>query len=125
MVGFLNYGYSGSDFVLTKEQLGVYLPVEHIDNPTGYSTDARKYDPRLRGPVTPQEVAIDFKLGMKNYIATRGGGWDTSADYIKRTMLLAVQEGRTAFQEGDEAAKRLAYRDLGAAVSSLADGLPP
>ena len=44
---------------------------EHIDNPKGYGEgeDARKYDPRLRGPVDPRELEIDPRTGMKNYIA--------------------------------------------------------
>lgn len=27
VVGFLNFGYSGQEFVITKSKLGVYLPV--------------------------------------------------------------------------------------------------
>ena len=48
-----------------------YLPTEHIDNPKGYAEgeDARKYDPRLRGPVEPVELEIDLQSGMKRYIA--------------------------------------------------------
>ena len=49
------------EFEVTEEGLGCYLPTEHIDNPKGYADgeDARRYDPRLRGPVDPQELAID------------------------------------------------------------------
>ena len=44
---------------------------EHIDNPKGYGDgeDARKYHPKLRGPVDPRELEIDPQTGMKNYIA--------------------------------------------------------
>ena len=45
--------------------------MEHIDNPKGYGEgeDAKSYDERLRGPVDPNELKIDKKTGMKNYIA--------------------------------------------------------
>lgn len=47
------HGYATAEFEVTEERLGVYLPVEHIDNPKGYGEgeDARKYHPKLRGPV--------------------------------------------------------------------------
>jgi hypothetical protein len=67
------------------------IQAEHIDNPKGYGDgeDARKYDPRLRGPVDvsrtaslvqvyisplnyvpqPRELEVDPRTGMKNYIA--------------------------------------------------------
>lgn len=53
--------YVTEEFEVTEERLGAYLPVEHIDNPKGYADgeDARQYDRRLRGPVDPQELAID------------------------------------------------------------------
>lgn len=34
-LGFLAHGYATSEFEVTPERLGVYLPVEHIDNPKG------------------------------------------------------------------------------------------
>jgi hypothetical protein len=60
-------------FEVTKERLGVYLPTEHIDNPKDYADneDARKYDPRLRGPVDP-------RTGMKN-CECRRLGWGLGA----------------------------------------------
>lgn len=65
------HGYATKEFEVTEERLGCYLPTEHIDNPKGYADgeDARKYDPRLRGPVDPVELQIDPQTGMKNYIA--------------------------------------------------------
>ena len=90
-LGFLAHGYATHEFEVTEERLGVYLPVwvflfkwitfrswlitplqtEHIDNPKGYGEgeDARKYHPKLRGPVDPRELEIDHRTGMKNYIA--------------------------------------------------------
>jgi hypothetical protein len=32
-LGFLAHGYATAEFEVTEERLGVYLPVEHIDNP--------------------------------------------------------------------------------------------
>lgn len=65
------HGYATAEFEVTPERLGCYLPTEHIDNPKGYAEgqDARRLDSRLRGPVDPQELQIDPRTGMKNYIA--------------------------------------------------------
>jgi len=65
------HGYATAEFEVTAERLGCYLPTEHIDNPKGYAEgqDARRLDSRLRGPVDPQELQIDPRTGMKNYIA--------------------------------------------------------
>jgi hypothetical protein len=88
-LGFLAHGYATAEFEVTEERLGVYLPVEHIDNPKvcmlillncnpptelftqgyGEGEDARKYHPKLRGPVDPRELEVDYRTGMKNYIA--------------------------------------------------------
>jgi len=50
--------------------LGVYRAEEHIDNPKDYADneDARKYDPRLRGPVNPEELAVDQNTGKSNLL---------------------------------------------------------
>lgn len=69
-LGFLAHGYATKEFEVTEERLGVYLPVEHIDNPSGYAAaepggDARRTDPRLRGPIDPRELEIDPNTGMK------------------------------------------------------------
>lgn len=55
------FRYVTNEFEVTKERLGCYLPIEHIDNPKGYAEgeDARQYDPRLRPPVDPRELEID------------------------------------------------------------------
>ncbi|KAG6877199.1 hypothetical protein C0993_009492 [Termitomyces sp. T159_Od127] len=47
------HGYATHEFEVTPERIGVYLPVEHIDNPKGYGDgeDARRYHPALRPPV--------------------------------------------------------------------------
>ena len=69
-LGFLAHGYATKEFEVTEERLGVYLPVEHIDNPKGYAAaepggDARRTDARLRGPIDPRELEIDPNTGMK------------------------------------------------------------
>jgi len=33
VLGFMEFGYGTKEFEVTAERLGVYLPVEHIDNP--------------------------------------------------------------------------------------------
>lgn len=59
-LGFLAHGYATGEFEVTEERLGVYLPVQHIDNPKGYGEgqDARKIHPDLRGPVDPRELEV-------------------------------------------------------------------
>jgi hypothetical protein len=59
-LGFLAHGYATDEFEVTEDRLGVYLPVEHIDNPKGYNDgkDARTVHPGLRGPIDPQELQV-------------------------------------------------------------------
>lgn len=65
ILAFMSFGYATAEFEVTSERLGVYRPEEHIDNPKDYAdnVDARKYDPRLRGPVSPEELAVDLNTG--------------------------------------------------------------
>ncbi|KAG8997572.1 hypothetical protein FRB94_007596 [Tulasnella sp. JGI-2019a] len=123
VVGFLNFGFGSYPYEITSDRLGVYSAVEHIDNPRGYTKDAKKYDHRLRGPVRPVELEIDPRTGMKNYIANERGSWDTSSKYIRRTLRKCVQNGRKAYITGDEGARNDAYRDLGAALHTIEDFL--
>lgn len=90
------HGYATEEFEVTEERLGVYRPEEHIDNPLGYAdgADARKFDPRLRGPVDPKELEIDPRTGMKNYIANESGGWATSAGYLRFSFARCIHFGR-------------------------------
>lgn len=96
MLGFLSFGYATAEFEVTEERLGVYRPEEHIDNPKDYADnqDARKYDPRLRGPIIADELKIDPNTGMKNYIANENGGWSTSTGYIKYSFSRSIHFGR-------------------------------
>lgn len=65
ILAFMSFGYATGEFEVTTERLGVYRPEEHIDNPKDYADnlDARQYDARLRGPIQPQELAIDPNTG--------------------------------------------------------------
>jgi hypothetical protein len=81
--------YATGEFEVTEERLGgkylfvllfsalheiislfpswpVYQTHEHLDNPKDYNDnkDARVVHPKLRGPVTPQELDIDPRTGM-------------------------------------------------------------
>lgn len=110
-------------FEVTKEKLGVYLPTEHIDNPKDYADneDARKYDPRLRGPVDPRELEVDPRTGMKNYIANEQGTWDTSKSLVRRVLTACIQTGRQARSSGNNEALYEAYRLMGSALHTLED----
>jgi hypothetical protein len=95
-LSFLSFGYATAEFEVTTERLGVYRPEEHIDNPKDYAdnADARKFDPRLRGPINPEELKIDPSTAMKNYIANEHGGWATSSGYIKYSFSRSIHFGR-------------------------------
>ncbi|KAG2154191.1 Het-C-domain-containing protein [Suillus bovinus] len=116
-------GYATGEFEVTSERLGAYLPTEHIDNPKGYGEgeDARQYDRRLRGPVHPDELAIDPQTGMKNYIANENGHWDTSKALVRRVLEQCIYLGRKYKSSGDNADQYEAFRLLGQALHTLED----
>ncbi|KAB5588066.1 hypothetical protein CTheo_8493 [Ceratobasidium theobromae] len=122
-LGFMTFGFATEEFQVTPERLGVYLPVEHIDNPKGYAEkegDARQFHPKLRPPVDHRELEIDQNTGMKNYIATEGQSWDTSTAHVRRTLEACIQHGRQA--NGHEGADMWeAFRLLGTALHTLED----
>ncbi|RSH91209.1 hypothetical protein EHS25_009508 [Saitozyma podzolica] len=123
VLGFLAHGYATSEFEVTKERLGCYLPTEHIDNPKGYADgqDARQFDPRLRGPVDPRELEIDPQTGMKNYIANENGQWDTSKSLVRRTLEQCIHLGRQFRQSDRKEDSYEAFRLLGQALHTLED----
>lgn len=123
---FLTFGYATAEFEVTDERLGVYRPEEHIDNPKGYGggEDPRKYDPRLRGPIDEQELAIDPETGMANYIANERGNWSTSIGYIKWSFARSLHFGRTythGANKGREEDLCEALRCLGQGMHTLED----
>lgn len=128
VLGFMAFGYATEEFEVTDERLGCYRPEEHIDNPLGYADgmDARKFDPRLRGPVDQQELAVDLKTGMKNYIANEAGGWATSAGYLRFSFARSIHYGRlytsgSSGSRGKEADLCEALRCLGQALHCMED----
>ncbi|KAG1869912.1 heterokaryon incompatibility protein HET-C [Suillus subluteus] len=100
-----------------------HTQTEHIDNPKGYGEgeDPRQYDPRLRGPVHPDELAIDPQTGMKNYIANENGHWDTSKALVRRVLQQCIYLGRKYKSSGDNADQYEAFRLLGQALHTLED----
>ncbi|KAH7334385.1 heterokaryon incompatibility protein Het-C-domain-containing protein [Rhizoctonia solani] len=123
VLGFMTFGFATEEFEVTPDRLGVYLPVEHIDNPKGYAEkegDARQFHPKLRPPVDNRELEIDQNTGMKNYIATEGQSWDTSTAHVRRTLEACIQRGRKA--NGLENSDMWeAFRLLGTALHTLED----
>lgn len=121
VLAFMSFGYATAEFEVTADRLGVYRPEEHIDNPKDYAddVDARKFDPRLRGPVSPAELAIDPDTGMKNYIANESGGWATSLGYIKYSFARSIHFGRL-FTHGPNKGRE---EDLCEALRCLGQGL--
>ncbi|KAI0692980.1 heterokaryon incompatibility protein Het-C-domain-containing protein [Cytidiella melzeri] len=123
ILGFVTFGFATEEYEVTKDRLGVYLPVEHIDNPKGYAQvegDARQYDPRLRPPVNPEELEIDRRTGMKMYMATENRGWDTSTAHIRRVFRECIAKGRRA-QGKDGQDLFEAYRLLGTGLHTMED----
>ncbi|EIN14403.1 Het-C-domain-containing protein [Punctularia strigosozonata HHB-11173 SS5] len=123
VLGFMSFGFATGEFEVTADRLGVYLPVEHIDNPKGYAEkeeDARQFHPKLRPPVDPRELEIDERTGMKNYMATENRGWDTSTAHIRRTFKQCIERGRRAHGR-DGADLWEAYRLLGTGLHTLED----
>ncbi|KAI0116270.1 heterokaryon incompatibility Het-C [Nemania sp. FL0031] len=118
VMGFLEFGFATDEFDVTRQRLGCYSHVEHIDNPAGYVDNAKEIDERLRGPVDPKELEFDPKTGMKNYIANSGQGWATSADYIREQLSKSIELGRL---KRNSSAKKESYIHLGAALHTLED----
>ncbi|KAI1181559.1 heterokaryon incompatibility Het-C [Nemania serpens] len=118
VMAFLEFGFATDEFEVTRERLGCYTHVEHIDNPAGYVDDAKEIDERLRGPVDPKELEIDPKTGMKNYIANSGQGWPTSAEYIRGQLEKSIELGRL---KRNSSAKKDSYIHLGAALHTIED----
>ncbi|KAG7452166.1 Het-C-domain-containing protein [Guyanagaster necrorhizus] len=123
VLGFMAFGFATREFEVTADRLGVYLPVEHIDNPKGYAEkegDARQFHPKLRPPVDPRELEIDERTGMKNYMATEDQGWDSSTAHIRRTFQACIEYGRRASgQEGADLYE--AFRLLGTGLHTMED----
>lgn len=121
VMGFLEFGFATDEFEVTRDRLGCYTHVEHIDNPRGYQENAKDVDTRLRGPVDPKELEIDPKTGMKNYIANSGRGWATSADYIREQLRSCIELGRKGRQKNQSGACKESFICLGAALHTLED----
>ncbi|KAI0131871.1 heterokaryon incompatibility Het-C [Xylariales sp. AK1849] len=120
VLAFMEFGFATDEFDVTRERLGCYTHVEHIDNPRGYQDDAQELDNRLRGPVDPEELEFDARTGMKNYIANRGKGWLTSADYIHEQLERCIALGREGRRRHASSAKESLIH-LGAALHTLED----
>lgn len=120
ILAMMEFGYATDEFDVTRERLGCYRHVEHIDNPRGYSSNANTIDSRLRGPVDPVELEFDPATGMKNYIANSGKSWETSSDYIRDQLSKCIDFGRRG-RAGDHAAQKESFIHLGAALHTLED----
>ncbi|KAF2748120.1 heterokaryon incompatibility Het-C, partial [Sporormia fimetaria CBS 119925] len=129
VLSFMSFGYATGEFEVTADRLGVYRPEEHIgrlNKDYANNEDARKYDPRLRGPVSEAELAIDPETGMKNYIANERGPWATSSGYVKFSLARAIHFGRMythgpSGQRGRDEDLSEALRCLGQALHCLED----
>ncbi|EME78961.1 uncharacterized protein MYCFIDRAFT_144918 [Pseudocercospora fijiensis CIRAD86] len=126
ILAFMSFGYATEEFEVTSERLGVYRPEEHIDNPKDYADnqDARQFDARLRGPVSPVELQIDPHTGMKNYIANENLGIATSLGYVKWSFARSIHFGRLychGSQKGRDEDLCEALRCLGQGLHCMED----
>ncbi|KAF8460509.1 heterokaryon incompatibility protein Het-C-domain-containing protein [Kalaharituber pfeilii] len=124
VLSFVTFGFATGEFEVTEQRLGCYRPEEHIDNPKDYADneDARKYDSRLRGPVDEaKELAIDELNGMKAYIASENRGIDTSAGFVRKCFVKAIELGRKFGRDGNDADLYEALRLLGTGLHTLED----
>ncbi|KAI9783183.1 MAG: hypothetical protein M1816_001473 [Peltula sp. TS41687] len=124
VLGFMSFGFGTGPFEVTTERLGCYRPEEHIDNPKDYAdnVDARRYDPRLRGPVDEQrELSIDPETGLKNYIASERLGITTSAGLIRNVFGRCITLGRQYARSGNKSDLYEALRLLGTGLHCLED----
>jgi len=120
-LAFMSFGYATGEFEVTAERLGCYRPEEHIDNPKDYADnqDARKFDKRLRGPVSREELEVDPRTGMKNYIANENGNWATSSGFVKYSLERSIHFGRL-YTSGPNRGRE---EDLCEALRCLGQGL--
>jgi hypothetical protein len=65
-----------------------------------------------------RELEVDPRTGMKNYIANESGGWATSTNYIRQSLLKAIELRRRARSDAD---LYEALRLLGQALHTLED----
>lgn len=121
VMAFMEFGFATDEFDVTRDRLGCYTHVEHIDNPRGYPDNAKEVDARLRGPVDPRELHIDPDTGLKNYIANTGQGWGTASDYLRNQLLLCIDFGRKGRLKHGTTARKEAFHRLGAALHTLED----
>lgn len=118
VLAFMEFGFATDEFDVTRDRLGCYTHVEHIDNPQGYQDNAQDIDKRLRGPVQPEELEFDPETGMKNYIANAGNGYRTSADYVREQLVQCIALGR---KKKDAHSRKESLIHLGAALHTLED----
>jgi hypothetical protein len=124
VLGFLSFGYATNEFEVTSYRLGTYRPEEHIDNPKDYADnlDARKYDPRLRGPVNERlELAIDERTGLKAYIASEDRGLTTSAGMVRNLLRECIRLARESKYNNNDNEFYEALRLLGTATHCMED----
>jgi type VI secretion system secreted protein VgrG len=94
-------------FTVTEKLLGVYRPVEHIDNPKNdalNAPDPKSIDADFQKKPTAEYFVIDYGSSMRNYILH-------SKQYMREMLGKAISSGPTA--EG--------FRQLGAALHVLED----
>ena len=98
----------------------------HRDNPKNYADnlDARRYDPRLRGPIDERrELSIDPRSGLKNYIANEQIGINTSAGLVRYLFGRSIQLGRQFARTGNKTDYYEALRLMGTGSHCL-EGRP-
>ncbi|KAI0789927.1 heterokaryon incompatibility protein Het-C-domain-containing protein [Abortiporus biennis] len=124
VLSYVTFGYATKEFLVTEDRLGVYQHVQHIDNPFEYGIEEnpKTIHSQLRSPCHSgaEELNIDPKTAMKNYIAREGECYDTSATYVRNTLKECIREARRAGLQDNEHMHE-SYRLLGSALHTLED----
>ncbi|KAG6813997.1 hypothetical protein H0H92_004490 [Tricholoma furcatifolium] len=121
VLGFVTFGFATEEFQVTADRLGVYLPVEHIDNPKQVMRKKKVMLVTSTLNFVLQSILVNSKsMNVRKYMATEGQGWDTSTAFIRRTFRACIEAGRRAGgQEGADLWE--AYRLLGTGLHTVED----
>jgi len=111
-------GFAVPDSNLCSYEFGVYVPREHIDNPSSIDGDQRHLDTRFRGPYSHLveggvTTSPGPRLGMRNYI-------QQSVDYAKQQVRRAAGQPAPTPAFGLDAQK-IQWMHFGNALHTLED----
>ena len=131
-LNLLKYNFSAVD----KENMGVYIPAEHIDNPTGIGENSAVNDRDMLNEFMGNDLGVDdtddihsinMDFGMKNYIRNSKPkktpsliGGQKEATRFKNSHAYILYKLKNACKSGGHSIPKC-KDDLGAALHTLED----